>query len=101
MERGCQIQNKIQKCGTNSFVDVRYEMKSDIRSDAKLYGLNSYMLPFISRRTTGGETDLVEKSQEFKFSYVRFRRTDMGLKFQGKIQAICTTMGSLQCKNSH
>lgn len=33
-ERGCQIQNKFQKCRTNSFVDVRYEMKSDIRGDA-------------------------------------------------------------------
>lgn len=40
MERGGQIQNTFQKCRTNSFADVRWEMKSDIRVDAKIFDLS-------------------------------------------------------------
>lgn len=46
MERGGQTQNKFQKCKTNSFAEVGYEMKSDVKGDAEFFDLSNQMLSF-------------------------------------------------------
>lgn len=51
MERGGQTQNKFQKCKTNSFADVGYEMKSDVKGDAEFFDLSNQMLSFTWRGT--------------------------------------------------
>lgn len=62
MERSGQVQNKFQKYRTNSFIDVGYEMKSDIRADDKSFDLD---VTVCLKGNSMGVTDLVEKNQEF------------------------------------